>query len=626
VNNSPVSIGVKIGAWYDPAASEFIVWAPLRNKVELVVSMPVSAVYPMEKDEFGYWRVSIAASPGARYVFRLDGEITCPDPASLAQPDGVHEPSELIDRSVYRQGDEGWTGIPLSNQIIYELHTGAFSSTHDFDGVRRKLDYLADLGINAIELMPLAQFPGSRNWGYDGVYPFSIQHSYGGAAGFRRLVDAAHAKGIAVVVDVVYNHFGPEGNYLDQYGPYFTDKYKTPWGNAVNFDDAWSDGVRNYFLQNAAMWLDYYGVDALRLDAVHAICDLSAIPFVQQLKELAAEIERRTGCPKALIAEMDLNDPRYINPPARGGYGLDGQWVDEFHHALRTLLTGDRKAYYEDFGQIGQLEKAFRNTYVYDGKYSPFRKRTFGGHADHNPYDQFVVFAQNHDQVGNRARGERLTSVLTCEQLKLAAAAVLLSPYVPLLFMGEEYGEENPFQFFVSFSDEGLIEAVRKGRAEEFKGFSGGDDPSGDGEGQGGEAVPDPQAEETFARSVLSWSYGREPGARLLSYYKHLIALRKARPALQGRTRDSMIVCPAIGQTLPLERKILNDQVYIWLHFSGEAVQLENGTGESLRKVFDSAAIQWGGPGEIAEQEILPGQPIGIAPYSVIVFEKKNNP
>jgi len=330
-----------------------------------------------------------------------------------------------------------------------------------------------------------------------------------------------------------------------------------------------------------------------------------------------------------LIAEMDLNDPRYINPPAKGGYGLDGQWVDEFHHALRTLLTGDRKAYYEDFGRIGHLEKAFRHTYVYDGNYSPYRKRTFGGRADHNPYDQFVVFAQNHDQVGNRALGERLTSVLTYEQLKLAAATVLLSPYVPLLFMGEEYGEEHPFQFFVSFSDEGLIEAVRKGRAAEFKGFSGPGEESGPGERSGGSdqaggTVPDPQAEETFARSMLSWSYGKEPGARLLHYYKHLIALRKSRPALQGRARDSMIVYPAIGQTLPLERKILNDQVYIWLHFSGEAVHLDNETGEALRKIFDSAAVEWGGPGEIAGQEVLPGQPIGIAPNSVIVFEKKN--
>jgi maltooligosyltrehalose trehalohydrolase len=620
VNNSSVSTGIKIGAWYDQAASEFIVWAPLRSKVELVLSAPVPAVYPMEKDEFGYWRVSIATvAAGARYVFRLDGEVTCPDPASLAQPDGVHGPSELINRSIYRQRDEGWTGIPLSNQIIYELHTGAFSLTHNFDGVGEKLDYLVDLGINAIELMPLAQFPGSRNWGYDGVYPFAIQHTYGGVAGFRRLVDAAHAKGIAVIVDVVYNHFGPEGNYLDQYGPYFTDKYRTPWGKAVNFDDAWSDGVRNYFLQNAAMWLDDYGVDALRLDAVHAICDFSAIPFVQQLKELAAEIERRTGCPKVLIAEMDLNDPRYINPPVRGGYGLDGQWVDEFHHALRTLLTGDRKAYYQDFGQIGQLEKAFRHTYVYNGNYSPYRKRTFGGHADHNPYDQFVVFAQNHDQVGNRAMGERLTGILSFEQLKLAAAAVLLSPYIPLLFMGEEYGEEKPFQFFVSFSDEQLIESVRKGRAAEFKEFSGGGDPS-----VGTGAVPDPQAEETFAGSVLSWSYGQESGARLLRYYKHLISLRKTRPALQGRARDTMIVYPAIGQTLPLERKILNDQVYIWLHFGGEAVQLENGTGEALLKIFDSAALDWGGPGEIAGQEILAGQPIDIAPNSVIVYEKRN--
>ena len=332
--------------------------------------------------------------------------------------------------------------------IIYELHTGTFSPAHDFEGILQRLDYFVELGITAIELMPLAQFPGDRNWGYDGVFPFAVQHSYGGAAGFRRLVDAAHAKGIAVIVDCVYNHFGPEGNYLGQYGPYFTDKYKTPWGDALNFDDAWSDGVRNYFLQNARMWLEDFQVDALRLDAVHAIKDFSAITFLQELRQLAAEIERTTGCKKLLIAEMDLNDPRYINPPDKGGYGLNGQWIDEFHHALRTLLTGDRSAYYEDFGTIEQLEKAFRHTYVYDGIYSAYRKRHFGGHAGNNPYDQFIVFAQNHDQVGNRALGDRLTNILSFEQLKLAAATVLLSPYVPLLFMGEEYGERRPFQFF----------------------------------------------------------------------------------------------------------------------------------------------------------------------------------
>jgi maltooligosyltrehalose trehalohydrolase len=575
---------IEIGARYAPDSTEFSVWAPLRDSVELVAG----SVHAMERDQWGYWHTRLSVAPGTKYMFRLDGEINCPDPASLSQPEGVHGPSAVVDPGTYHWQDEGWTGIAMANMILYELHVGTFTASHDFDGVASHLDHLVGLGVNAIELMPLAQFPGTRNWGYDGVYPFAIQHSYGGVGGFRRLVDAAHQRGVAVVVDVVYNHFGPEGNYLKQYGPYFTDKYQTPWGAAINFDDAWSDGVRNYFLQNARLWLEDYRVDALRLDAVHAIKDLSAIPFVQQLKKLATEIELRTDRRKLVIAELDTNDPRYIHSPAKGGYGLDGQWVDEFHHALRTLLTGDRSAYYADFGEIGQLEKAFRNTYVYDGVYSPYRKRVFGGHADGCPADQFVVFAQNHDQVGNRAFGERLTEHLTTAQLKLAAATVLLSPYVPLLFMGEEYGERNPFPFFVDFEDPVLIKAVRAGRAAEFKDFM----PEGS-------AIPDPEAEETFEHAVLSWSFNAE----LLDWYRELIRLRKTRPALQGRAKESMIVHPAVGSVLMLERKILNDRVVIFLNFGATAVRLTDLTRERLRSVF--------GLPDVSE----------LAPWSVLVCE-----
>jgi maltooligosyltrehalose trehalohydrolase len=598
----------KPGAWFNGRDVRFVVWAPLRKKVDLVVAAPTETLYRMEKDAQGYWTVTIPANPGARYGYRLDDSPKIvPDPASLSQPQGVHVLSEVVDVHAFPWNDSGWKGLPLSNRIIYELHTGTFSPTHDFDGIVQKLDYLHELGINTIELMPPAQFPGERGWGYDGVYPYAIQHNYGGLAGFQRLVNAAHAIGISVIVDVVYNHLGPEGNYLQEYGPYFTDKYKTPWGRALNYDDAWSDGVRSFFLQNARFWLEDLHVDALRLDAVHAICDLSAVTFVQQLKELATEIGARTGCKKELIVEMDLNDPRYINPSARGGYGMDGQWVDEFHHALRTLLTGDTSGYYEDFGEITQLEKAFRNTYVYNNVYSPYRHRTFGGSAENNSYDQFVVFSQNHDHIGNRAQGDRLTDILSFEQLKLSAATVLLSPYVPLLFMGEEYGEKNPFQFFVDFNDPALIKAVREGRAREFNHTS---------------ALPDPQAEATFDRSALSWQTTAEPGATLLRYYRELIHFRQTRPALQGRTRDTTIVHPATGLTLPIERKILNDQLFIWFHFGDQAVSLENITWKHLGKVFDSADVQWNGPGSTAASEIPPGKPIVLAPYSVVVYEK----
>lgn len=600
----------KIGACFKDHSTEFVVWAPLHDRVELVLTSPEETTHPMERDDQGYWRTTLAVIAGTRYGYRIDRKReTLPDPASLSQPDGVHVPSMVIDTRAFTWNDANWKGLPLSNKVIYELHTGAFSPTHDFDGIIRRLDYLRELGINSIELMPLAQYPGERNWGYDGVYPFAVQHSYGGIAGFQRLVDTAHAMGFAVVVDIVYNHLGPEGNYLPLYGPYFTDRYKTPWGDALNFDGAWSDGTRNFFLQNAAFWLEELHVDALRLDAVHAIVDQSAIPFIQQLRELANEISQRTGTKKELIAEMDLNDPRYINPPAKGGYGLDGQWADEFHHALRTVLTGDTSGYYADFGRIAHLEKAFRNTYVYNGTWSEYRHRHFGGHADNNSYDQFVVFSQNHDHIGNRPGGNRLGDDLTFEQQKLAAATVLLSPYTPLLFMGEEYGEQNPFQFFVSFSDPTLIEAVRDGRAREFKHFADGSLP------------PDPQSETTFDNSVLSWQI-EEPGSTLLRFYTALIRFRQIRPALQGRTRDTMIVYPASGQTLPIERKILNDHLFIWLHFGDQPVSLQNITWKHLHKVFDSADLQWGGPGSLAAADIPPWHSIDIAAYSVVVFEK----
>ena len=565
----------------------------------------------MARDGSGYWKLALPTLPGTRYRFRLDGEKSFPDPVSFSQPEGVHGPSQLVDRLHFPWEDGEWQGLPLSNMVIYELHTGCFSPIHNFEGVINRLDYLEDLGINTLALMPLGQFPGDRNWGYDGVGPFAVQHSYGGFRDFQRLVNAAHRKGMAVLVDVVYNHLGPEGNYLNAYGPYFSQKYHTPWGSPLNFDGAWSDGVRNYFLQNARMWLEDYHVDGLRVDAVHAIYDFSAHHFMQELKELALDVEQRTGCKKTIIAELDLNDPRYINPIGKGGYGLDGQWIDEFHHALRALMTGDRKAYYEDFGEIADLQKAFEHTYVYNGVYSPHRKRTFGGHADHNPYSQFVVFSQNHDQVGNRALGDRLTHNLNFEQLKLAAATVLLSPYVPLLFMGEEYGEQNPFQFFTCFSDPLLIEGVRKGRQAEFPEFS------------GSIGLPDPQSEETFLRSNLSWDYQKGEGAALLSYYRHLIHLRKTLPAMQGMRREDLQMQPLQGQVLSFERKIINDQVRVWLNFGGEKVRLENDSVAGIVKVFDSASSEWGGPADTALSVLAPGTPIELFPYSATVFEKQ---
>ena len=597
----------KIGAWHTPAGTEFIVWAPFREQVELLIE-PLS-IHPMQKDEWGYWKVTLSAPPGTKYSFRLDGRTTCPDPASLIQPDGVHGPSEVADREGFSWEDETWQGVPLSNMILYELHVGAFSPAHDLEGVLHKLDHLVELGINTIELMPLAQFPGTRNWGYDGVYPFAVQASYGGVKALKQLVNAAHLRGIAVVLDVVYNHLGPEGNYLQEYGPYFTDKYHTPWGKPLNFDDAWCDGVRNFFLQNARMWLEDFHIDGLRLDAVHAIWDFSAHVFLRQLKEQAWDIGRRTNRRKELIAELDLNDPKYIQPPEKGGYGLDGQWSDEFHHSLHSLLTGERQGYYEDFGEIAHLERAFRDTYVYNGIYSPRRKKIFGLPAGLNPYSQFVVCSQNHDQVGNRLRGDRLAETLDLERLKLAAATVLLSPYIPLLFMGEEYGEKNPFLFFTDFGDPALIEAVRKGRKEEFA-YAVTED------------FPDPQDPATFERSVLSWA-GQGEAAVLFAYYRSLIAFRKSRAAMQGEARDSLLVHPSNDKVLAFERKVSPDHLFIWLNFNPGKVILKNGQPGILNKVFDSASDEWSGPSERGPCESKPGDPIELSPYAALVFENK---
>ena len=457
--------------------------------------------HAMQALEFGYWQTWVAnVKPGTRYKFALQDGPERPDPASMHQPMGVHEASEVVDHHAFAWTDSSWPGLPLEQYIIYELHTGTFTPQHTFEGIIQKLDYLVDLGITAIELMPVAAFPGSRNWGYDGVYPFAVQESYGGPEGLKKLVNACHVKGLAVVLDVVYNHMGPEGNYLNDFGPYFTGKYNTPWGKALNFDDAGCDGTRNFFIQNALMWFREYHIDALRLDAVHAIIDLSAKHFLLELAEAVNELSLETGRKFYLIAESDLNDVQVINPPAKGGFGMDAQWCDDFHHALHALTTGETDGYYEDFGKLEDLEKVFNEAFVYSGIYSAHRKKTFGSNASQHPARQFVVCMQNHDQVGNRMLGERLPALVSFPMLKLAAAAYLLSPYLPMLFMGEEYGETNPFLYFISHTDPELVKAVQEGRKKEFKAFKWAGN------------IPDPQSEETFLSSCLSWNYHEGQG------------------------------------------------------------------------------------------------------------------
>lgn len=507
----------------------FEVWAPLAEKVEAVWSCGGdSGCSELVRDDRGAFsgEVSRCRSGGQpNYGYSLNGGRPLPDPVSRFQPDGVHGHSAAIDPAAFEWTDAGWPGLPKPDLVLYELHVGTFSPAGTFDGVIDALGYLRDLGITAIEIMPVAQFPGARNWGYDGVLPYAVQNSYGGPDGLRRLVNAAHGRGLAVVLDVVYNHLGPEGNYLAQYGPYFTDRYKTPWGQSINFDGPDSDEVRRYFIDNALYWISEFHLDGLRLDAVHAICDFSAINILEEISAQVHALGEQLGRKTLVIVESDLNDPRLMRPPERGGYGCDASWSDDFHHAVHAALTGERAGYYADFGQMRHIAGAVRNRYAVAGEYSPFRRRRHGAPAVDLPTDRFVICTQNHDQVGNRAASDRLSTLLSFERQKLAASMCLLAPYVPLLFMGEEYGETAPFQYFVSHSDPQLIEAVRAGRSAEFAGFSW----QGD--------VPDPAAVETFDRSRPDRhqaASGRH--AQLLAMYKELMQLRRDLPSLRPGT------------------------------------------------------------------------------------------
>jgi maltooligosyltrehalose trehalohydrolase len=567
--------------------AQFYLWAPRCAEVQVTLLRPEGATFPLRRTAEGYFIGLASALPGTRYMYILDGERRRTDPVARALPEGVHGPAEIVDLDAFPWTDSGWRGRPLAEMVLYELHVGAFTPEGTFDAVIPRLDRLCDLGLTAIELMPVASFPGVRNWGYDGVGLFAPQRTYGGPAGLQRLVDACHARGLAVVLDVVYNHLGPEGNYLAEFAPYFTDRYQTPWGPVMNFDGEESRGVRDFVIANALSWIRDYHIDGLRLDAIHGIFDSGPTHILQELNDavqaLAADLDRVVP----VVAESDLNDRRVIDPVSRGGYGLAGQWSDDFHHCLHTLLTGERSGYYADFGSVSQLAKAFERGFVYDGIPSPYRGRPHGTSTAGLPPDQFVVCAQNHDQVGNRAWGDRLGALTDFEGLKLAAAAVLLSPYVPLLFMGEEYGERSPFLFFTDFEDPALQDAVRRGRQEEFAAF----------DWQGG--IPDPQDAATFTRSRLTWGLqDLTPHCWLRHFYRTLLAIRRLNPVLgAGGTRR--LATRLTDQTLLVIRKAEDGAVAaILLHFASNparvAVPFPPG---HWRRILDSAEEQFGGPG-----------------------------
>jgi maltooligosyltrehalose trehalohydrolase len=508
---------------------EFRVWAPRPRGVSVVVA---GQTLPMRPAGGGWWECQArTAGPGSDYAFRLDEGPPRPDPRSASQPAGIDGPSLVVDHGAFGWTDGGWRGVSLPGSVLQEIHVGTFSAEGTFDGAIGHLDHVAELGVDAIELMPVAEFSGDRGWGYDGVDLFAPHHAYGGPDGLKRLVNAAHARGIGVVLDVVYNHLGPAGNYLPEFGPYFSGRHQTNWGDAVNFDGPGSDEVRRFVIDNALSWLRDYHCDGLRIDAVHAIADDSATHILEELAAEVAALAAQVRRPLFVIAESDRNDPRFVGSREAGGYGLDAAWADEWHHALHAALTGETAGYYADFGPLALLAKAVRQAWVYDGIYSPYRQRVHGrspaGLAGH----QFVVSTQNHDQVGNRAAGERSSALMTGGRLRVAAALLLTAPFVPLLFQGEEWGASAPFQYFTGHADAELGQIVSAGRRREFASF--GWDPA---------AVPDPQAAATFERSRLDWAeLGKQPHLGLYEWYRTLIRLRREHPALSdprpGRTR-----------------------------------------------------------------------------------------
>jgi maltooligosyltrehalose trehalohydrolase len=505
----------------------FTVWAPLHDELALVLGGPGDLprrTVRMERDpqnaERGYFCAHVREAPvGTRYLYRLSSGQERPDPASRSQPDGVHGASEVVLHEP-RVATTGWRGRRLRDYVLYELHVGTFTAARTFDAAAARLADLVQLGVTAVELLPVFEFPGARGWGYDVAYPYAVHGAYRGRAGLVRFVQHCHAHGLAVVLDVVYNHLGPEGSYLAEYAPYFTDRYRTPWGQAFNFDGAGSDEVRRYVIDNAVEWIEALGVDGLRLDAVHAIVDPSARPVLAELSEAVHRAGRRLGREVVVIAESDANDRRLIEPRGGGGMGMDAVWADDLHHGLHAWLTGERDGYYEDFGAPEQLAACYRKGWCFTGQRSRYRQRRHGNDPSGLPAERFVVCTQNHDQVGNRARGERLTGLLDAARVRLALAAVLLSPFTPLLFMGEEYGERRPFPYFVSHLDPDLLEAVRQGRAREFAAFASGGD------------IPDPGAVETFEAARLDPAQpGAEPRRTLVAA---LLALRAETLATLG--------------------------------------------------------------------------------------------
>lgn len=592
------------------------VWAPKARKVCLQIEN--GKRIDLNRQLFGFWTASSKEiQPGQRYCFEINGNKSYPDPASLSQPDGVNQSSETLDLEKIREiRDKDWRGFPLHELIIYELHVGSFSAEGNFEGATKKLDHLAELGVNTIEIMPVSSFPGNRNWGYDGVFPFSVQNNYGGAFELVKFVNACHKKGFAVILDVVYNHLGPEGNYFNVYGPYFTNKYSNIWGRAINFDDAWCDGVRDFFMENAMMWLRDFHIDGLRLDAVHTIMDDSPKHFVRELSENVQKLNKETGMRHFLVGESDANDSKYITPVKDGGYGLASQWCDEWHHSLHALLTGEKQGYYSDFGQVKQLAKSYRHAFVHDGVFSSFRKKIHGNSTHGIPGSRFVIYTQNHDQTGNRLLGERMSSLVDFESLKLAAAAMIFSPFVPMLFMGEEYAENNPFMFFVDLQNPALKKKIKNGRKREFKNF------------WNKQVPPDPFDIEVFERSKPDWTKMKEkPHNQMFSFYKECISIRKDNPFMKSCNREHLMVRETSDdKAIVLLYQTRKKGMMVMMNFSDEIINESIPEDDNYRSemVLYSAHKKWGGSVDDNTKPVKHGTGqtnINLKPKSVVVLK-----
>jgi maltooligosyltrehalose trehalohydrolase len=567
----------------------FELWAPDHDRIELILGDGDDAtridMVPVADTggAGGWWRVEVpVAAAGTTYRYSVDGGPPRPDPRSRWQPEGIDGPSAVLDHGVFAWTDGGWHGAPLASQVLYELHVGTFTLEGTFDAAIGHLDDLAHLGVSAIELLPVAEFSGERGWGYDGVLLWAPHHAYGGPEGLKRLVDAAHARDIAVVLDVVYNHLGPAGNYLHEFGPYFTDRYATPWGSAVNVDGAGSDGVRRFIIDNACAWMEDYHIDGLRLDAVHAIIDQSALHLLEEMAGCVLALADRLGRTLWLIAESDRNDPRLVASPEAGGFGLDASWSDDFHHAVHSALSGDREGYYVDYGSLELLARTLRHVYAYGRDYSPHRLRHHGRPAGGLPGTRFLGYAQNHDQIGNRAVGERLAALVSVGRLKIAAALVLTAPFVPMLFQGEEWAASTPWLYFTDHQDPDLGQAVSEGRRREFAAF-----------GWKPEEIPDPQDRETWRRSVLDWSEahtGRH--GEMLEWHRTLLRLRRAVPDLSDGRRDRIRVEVSEDEQW---LKMTRGAVTVACNLAGVTRRLAVGTGMILARSDTDIDLDAGG-------------------------------